>query len=125
MTLVILYLLALMLVGLVFHLVAPLIYDYQICDKHFEIRLLRAVPLMRIPISEIAGVEVLNWSQAILDGRLIGALRLGNRFARHVVLITKKNGTIKHLLLTPARASGFARELMAGQGKEDRFSIGH
>ena len=90
-----------------------------------EIRLCRILPIMRIPIDEIKIVEVLTWSQAILDVRSIGALRLGNRFTRHGVLLTKKTGLIKHLLLTPAQSKAFAEELMARQREEDGPPMGH
>ena len=90
-------------------LAGPYLYQYRLGDQRFEVKLFGLLPILRIRFSEIsearvmAGPELLNpWA----------GVRFGNRiFAARPVMIRKKRGLIRSLILTPLNPEEFVAEL--------------
>lgn len=87
-----------------------LLYSYRLTPDSLEILLFRALPVYRLPFKEIESAYTASWSEAKLG---FSALRLGNRFARRYVVIKKKGGLLRVLVITPVKADEFAKQISA------------
>lgn len=90
-----------------------LIYDYRLTGDSLEILLFRVFPVYRVPFKEIESVYMTSWNQAKLG---FSTLRLGNRFARRFVVIRRKSGSLRVLVITPDRPEEFVNRVSQNSG---------
>ncbi|MDQ0473381.1 hypothetical protein [Labrys wisconsinensis] len=83
------------------------IYGYRIRAENIEIVLFNRLPVYRIPIASIDTISKASWRQMGIGGL---TLRLGNRIARHGLLIRRKNGWLRCVIITPDDNDAFIRE---------------
>ena len=102
-----LFLVATALVALVV-LCLRFIYDYRINDRAIEVLLFRLIPLYRLPFDNIESIKKISLREAGLGGFTI---RLGNRIMGARLLITKKRGLFKKIIITPDKIDEFINEL--------------
>ena len=86
----------------------PFVYGYRVVNHRIEIVLFHALPIYRIFFDDIELVQKTSWSELGLGG---GVLRFGNRFARQCVLIKRRTGLFRRVVITPADADTFINEL--------------
>jgi hypothetical protein len=91
-----------------FHLFGRWVYGYRLGSTSIEILLFNAIPIWRIPYSEVVRVEELSLKQTLKPS--LRVLRLGNRIGR-VVSVQRRSGVVREVLLTPNNPSVFALEL--------------
>jgi hypothetical protein len=97
---------ALVLCAVVFGL--RVLYGYRVENRAVEIVLLHVLPVYRLPIDDIELIQKVSWSDLGIGG---GTLRLGNRFAGQCVLIQKRNGWFRRIVITPDDADGFISQV--------------
>jgi hypothetical protein len=88
------------------------LYGYRVENNAVEIVLLHVLPVYRVPIDEIELIKKASWSELGLGG---STLRLGNRLAGQCVLIQKRDGWFRRIVITPDDADGFIRQVAASQ----------
>jgi hypothetical protein len=88
------------------------LYDYRIRDGRIDILLFRRLPIYRVPIAEIASIAKTRWRQLRIDG---GVLRFGNRLFGDCVLIAKRKGQFRRLVIPPADADAFITQVKSLQ----------
>jgi hypothetical protein len=86
------------------------VYGYDITRDQVRIMLFESVPLMRIRIADI--LEISERSHTEL-WKLTLALKFGNRLWGKCVLIRKKNGLIRSIVITPDDAHAFVERVRA------------
>ncbi len=84
------------------------IYSYDVEGGTIRIILFSAIPVARIPISDV--VQVTRASPRGLWLNPWYALRLGNRIFGHAVLIKRRDGWIKSIVITPDDPDQFIDE---------------
>jgi hypothetical protein len=90
---------------LVGQFVLRFIYSYDIKGGAIRILLFSAIPIIRIPISQV--VEVTRPPTGEFWLNPFHALRFGNRLIGNAVLIRKKRGLIKSIIITPDNPDRF------------------
>jgi hypothetical protein len=90
------------------------IYDYRVKNHSIEIVLLRAVPIYRIPVDKIESIQETPWSSLGVGGT---TLRFGNRIFGPCVLVRRRNGLFRRIVITPADADKFVEEVISAQHK--------
>lgn len=85
------------------------IYDYRIKNNAVEILLFRLMPIYRLPVENIESIQSVGWGRLGIGG---GVIRLGNRFCRHGVLIEKRRGWFRYIVITPADVEGFLGQII-------------
>lgn len=88
------------------------VYDYRIENRAIEIVLFHLVPIYRLPFEDIELIRKTSWSELGVGGITI---RFGNRFAGQCVLIQKRNGWFRRIVITPNNADEFIGQVQAGQ----------
>lgn len=83
----------------------PWLYDCRLAGPRIEVVLFRLWPVYRLPISNVESVAKVSRREVSLDRG--GALRLGNRPFGPCVLVIKRKGLFRRLVLTPADADAF------------------
>jgi hypothetical protein len=99
----------LVLVAVVFGL--RLLYGYRVRDQAIEVVLFHVLPVYRLPLEDIEQIRKASWSELGVGGR---TLRLGNRFARQSVLIQRRSGWIRRIVITPDDPDRFISEVATG-----------
>jgi len=91
------------------------VYGYDIRDGRVRFLLFRSVPLFGIPISEI-------WEVRECSGRDLWkpgfALRFGNRLWGNCVMIQKKSGLFRSVIITPDNAQEFIERIQEAKRRE-------
>ena len=91
------------------HFVGPYILDYRVTPTAIEFLAFSVLPLGRIPVNELIEVREIGiretgpWHGL----RFFLALRLGNRWARRGVMLTKARGLFRVILVTPGDPGKF------------------
>jgi hypothetical protein len=101
---------ALLLLAIIYGL--RFIYDFRIRNGAIEVALFRVLPIYRIPIDDIELIQKVGWRDPVF-GFFI--LRLGNRFTSEAVLLKRRRGWIRRIIISPADPDGFIREMKALQ----------
>ena len=86
------------------------IYSYRIENGAIEIILFHVAPIYRIPILDIVAIRKASWSELGVGGR---TLRLGNRVVGQCVLLEKRGGWLRRIVITPADADNFIARVKA------------
>jgi len=110
-TAIICFFILLVLTILAFHYTARHIYDYQIKEQSICVLLFRRIPLINIPINDISEIQKLLYKEVFLRKGTLMALSLGNRMWGDVILIRKKNGIVRTILITPDNADWFIQQV--------------
>jgi hypothetical protein len=84
---------------LVGQFVLRFIYSYDIKGGAIRVLLFSAIPIIRIPISQVVEVTLLPRGEFRLNP--FYALRFGNRLIGNAVLVRKKQGLIRSIIITP------------------------
>ena len=85
------------------------IYDHDVKNGCFRILLFSSLPLMHVPLAEIRDVREV----ALKEGwrRRSFALKLGNRIRGDYVIIERKRGILRTLIVTPDNPGEFVKLL--------------
>src|SRR6188768_3299449 len=90
------------------------LYDYRIANGAIEVLLFRTLSVYRIPISNIEQIGIPNrrdlWISPLVRPFV---LRLGNRFRRNPVLIQRRTGLIRNVVITPDEPDRFIDQVRA------------
>jgi hypothetical protein len=86
----------------------PLWHDYDVDERGIRIFVLRGFTVWRIPFDSIEGIRLFDWRETL---RWAVALRLGNRIRRENVLVERRSGLIRRIVLSPRDPTGFVNEV--------------
>lgn len=90
-----------------------LILGYRVRNHAIEFLLFHALPVYRLPLGRIRTVRKVGWCEV---GIAPATLRLGNRiFVRHFVLIEKKGGFPRRVVVTPSNPDKFINEVTSAK----------
>jgi hypothetical protein len=89
------------------------IYGYRVTDRAVEVLLFHALPICRVPLHDIADIRTVHRNQLMFD---LFAFRFGNRFARHLILIQKRRGWFRRIVITPPDLDEFIEQVKAAEG---------
>ena len=84
------------------------IYDYEIEGDRIAVKLFSAIPVMRIRINDILEIRGCSFRELLMPSF---ALRLGNRVWGKGVVIRKKRGLFRTVIMTPDNPAGFIEEI--------------
>ena len=88
------------------------IIEYWLTETALEVTAFRAIRLGRVPYAEIVEVRRARWAELIKPD-LRWAESLGSNIFRPLVLIRRKTGRRKAVIITPADTGGFVAALRA------------
>jgi hypothetical protein len=88
-----------------------LLYNYRISDDCVQVVLFNLVPLRRVPFSNIA--EIKKVTRGEVSWNPFSVELWGNRLFGQVVLIRKKRGLVRAMLITPDNADSFVQDTEA------------
>lgn len=95
------------------HFLGQIIIAYQVTATHLEIVLLGLVPIFRIPLHG-AGVRRVTHRKYLTSPDGYKYLWVMNRlFARGYVLIHRKGGILRYIVLSPSHPDDFIEKLVA------------
>ena len=101
------------------HFLMQAVITYQVTSTHLEIVLLGLVPIFRIPLRE-AGVRRVTHREYLTGPDGYKYLWFMNRlFARGYVLIHRRSGVFRYIVLSPSHPDDFIEKLVAGGAKEE------
>ncbi len=86
------------------------VFGYRVANHAVEIVLFHALPVYRLPVDNIELIQKVSWRELGAGGSI---LRLGNRFARQCVLIQRRGGRFRRIVVTPDDADGFIGQVTA------------
>jgi hypothetical protein len=89
--------------------VLPVLYSYDVAEGSIRILLFSKFPIARFRISEIANVEIKRTASLLL--RPFFALRFGNRLSGECVVITKRRGILRTIIITPRQPADFVSRI--------------
>lgn len=91
----------------------PLLYDYRMTDDAIVFVLFGGIPIKRIPFSNVANVRRASWWELVPCDNLETACALWvvNRPFRPLVVVRRKKGAVKAIVISPRDADGFVREV--------------
>jgi hypothetical protein len=92
---------------LIFQAFARYFYNYKISKDSIRIVLLEKITLFRISFSNIIEIKKISFKEALSNDEYFWALKFGNRIWGEGVLIRRKKGFLKMILITPDRADEF------------------
>ncbi|WP_284321699.1 hypothetical protein [Dyella acidisoli] len=88
------------------------VYDYRVKNHSIEIVLFRALPIYRIPVDNIDLIQKSSWLGLGIGG---AALRFGNRIFGTCVLVRRRSGLFRRIVITPEDADKFINDVIAAQ----------
>lgn len=90
-------------------------YSYVLGPSSLDVFILERFRIVSIPYSDIVSV----WAADCLGATRVGLLplRLKNRFALRVVVVEKKTGVFRTVILTPEDADEFSSDLVSARGR--------
>ena len=80
------------------------VYEYRVKNRAVEIVLFHLLLVYRVPVRDIDLIKKISWREASAGG---GILRLGNRLTTQCVLIHKRRGWVRRIVITPEDPDGF------------------
>jgi hypothetical protein len=93
------------------------IYEYRIRDNGIEFVIFGTISVYRVSVNNIESAEKISRRQLGIGGF---TLRLGNRFMSTCVLIRKRRGPIRKIVITPADPDKFVGRVTALIQQEPR-----
>lgn len=111
MTKIILSLTLLILSGSLFQLFGRYLYNYRLEEDSIKFIFLGKITLGRIPFSSVREIRKVSFKEALFPNGVAGllALRVGNRVWGEILLIQRKNGVFKTILITPDTSNEFVQ----------------
>lgn len=98
------------LIGLLIQVIGRYIYNYRIGPSGIVFLFLMFFPTTRIGFRNIAEIKVVSYRECSSWNRdMFFALRAGNRIFGKIVLIRKRKGFRRVVLITPDNAEEFVR----------------
>jgi hypothetical protein len=98
---------AAMLLG--FHFGGEYLYSYRITSTGVEFLLFRAIPLARLRFDNIVGASVVDRADLIHSPIHLNVI---NRFARNFVLLRRRRGLFRAILISPREPDKFADSVL-------------
>lgn len=89
-------------------------YSYRVENRAVEIVLFHTLPVYRVPVDDIDRIQKASWGELGI-GDVI--LRLGNRLGGQCVLIQRRTGRFRRIVVTPNDADGFIGQVTTAQGR--------
>lgn len=93
------------------------VYDYRVKNHSIEFMLFRALPVYRIPVDNIDSIQKTSWLRLGIGGM---TLRFGNRVFGTCVLVHRRSGLFRRIVITPKDADKFVNDVIAAQHKDSR-----
>jgi len=90
------------------------IYGYRVRNRAIEITLFHVLPVYRLPIDNIEQIQKASWYELGIGGC---TLRLGNRITGQGVLIKKRKGWFRRVVISPNDPDKFISQVTAELGK--------
>jgi hypothetical protein len=90
------------------------IYNYKIEGDRIAVKLFSTMTVMRIRIDDILEIRQCSSRELLMPSF---ALRLGNRLWGEAVVIRKRRGLFRAIIMTPDNAAGFVEEVRRIQSK--------
>lgn len=84
------------------------LYDYRVREDSIEVLLFRLIPIYRIRIQNIESIDVIGWREL---GVGVFTLRLGNRLVLHDMVLIRKRGFIRSIVITPSNPYDFVAQV--------------
>lgn len=97
---------ALILVSVIYGL--RFVYSYRVENRAVEIMMFHTLPVYRVPVDDIDLIQKASWGELGIGG---ATLRLGNRLGGQCVLIRKRTGRFRRIVVTPDDADGFVSQV--------------
>jgi len=91
----------------------PWLYDCRVREQSIEIVLFRKLPIYRLRLANVVSVVKVSRKELAIKSAQGGTLGLGNRPFGEFVLVTKRKGPFRRIVLTPADAEAFVSEAMS------------
>jgi hypothetical protein len=88
----------------------PWLYDCRVQGQSIEIVLFRKVPIYRLRLTHVASVAKVTRRELAIKAAQGATLGLGNRPFGEFVLVTKRKGPFRRIVLTPPDAEAFVNE---------------
>jgi hypothetical protein len=92
-----------------------LIYDYQITSTGIQLLLFRSIPVFQINFSNIETAYTSTWLK-VYAGRLDICFLPNRIFVSKVLLIERRKGIIRRILITPEEPDQFLRQIQEAKG---------
>jgi hypothetical protein len=89
-----------------FQLLGRHLLKYRLTDDSVQVLLFGFAPLLSIRYSDIADVRQVSFRETLRPS--LSVLRLGNRIVGNILLIQKKTGIVRTILITPDDAGEYA-----------------
>lgn len=90
------------------------VYSYRVENRAVEIVLFHTLPVYRVPIDDIDRIQKASWGELGIGGVI---LRLGNRPGGQCVLIQRRTGRFRSIVVTPDDADGFISQVTTARGR--------
>jgi len=90
---------------LVFHLWGEYVYSYRVSSNGVEFLLFRAIPVARLRFDNIVAASVVGRADLVHAPIHLNAI---NRFTRHFVLLRRRRGLFRAILISPQEPDKFA-----------------
>jgi hypothetical protein len=112
----------LILSGSLFQLFGRYLYNYYIEEDSIKVILSGRVTLGHIPFSSVQEIRKVSFKEALLPNGLAGflALRIGNRVWGEILLIRRKKGIFKNILITPNSSDEFVQNFLRYKNSTER-----
>jgi hypothetical protein len=95
---------------------ARVLFGYHLTRTQIQLRLLHILPLYWVNLSDIEVIRVCRSSEWPPD---FTTLRLGNRMTRQGVVIEKKRGFFRRIVLSPGDCAAFVIKVEGALGRRD------
>jgi|SRR5882757_3046830 hypothetical protein len=80
------------------------LYGYRVHNHAIEVVLFHLLPVYRIPIEDIESIQKASWRELGIGG---ATLRLGNRVFGQGVLIQRRSGWFRRVVISPEDPDSF------------------
>jgi hypothetical protein len=87
------------------------VYGYRLKNGNIQVTLFHVLPIYRIRIEDIETIRKASaWREL---GLFDSTLRMGNRLFGDAVLIGKRKGVVRRVVITPPDANAFVSQVLA------------
>lgn len=107
-------LLVIVLLGIVagtFQFFGRYVINYQLNDASLTIVVFGFIKVMKIPYADIGDVREMTFKETLRPS--LTTLRFGNRIFGNIILIERKAGLVRRVLITPDDPSDFISKIRA------------
>ena len=103
---------------LAFQLFERYVINYRIAKDSIQFVLFGKIPLIQIQLANIAEIRKVSFKEATFQRGIEGilVLRCGNRLWGQIILIRRKKGIFKTILITPDNADEFISKIRERMG---------